>query len=65
MWILYGLCAGVVLGLYDVWTKKAMTANNVIPVVMWSSLFGALFWAPLVATNFDYFAMHIGDVFSP
>jgi drug/metabolite transporter (DMT)-like permease len=46
MWIAYGLGAGVMLGLYDVWTKKAMTGNAVIPVVMWSSLFGALVWVP-------------------
>ena len=46
MWIAYGLGAGVMLGLYDVWTKKAMKGNAVIPVVMWSSLFGALVWVP-------------------
>ncbi|NVJ27446.1 DMT family transporter [Myxococcus sp. AM011] len=48
MWIAYGLGAGVMLGLYDVWTKKAMTGNSVIPVVMWSSLFGALCWVPVL-----------------
>ena len=48
MWIAYGLGAGVMLGLYDVWTKKAMTDNDVIPVVMWSSLFGALVWVPVL-----------------
>jgi transporter family protein len=51
MWIAYGLGAGVMLGLYDVWTKKAMTGNDVIPVVMWSSLFGALVWVPVLFTG--------------
>ncbi|WP_143326029.1 EamA family transporter [Vandammella animalimorsus] len=43
-WIGFGILAGVVLGLYDYWTKKAMTGNMVITIVFWSSLFGALAW---------------------
>ena len=46
MWMVYGLLAGVLLGLYDFWTKKAMDGNNVIPIVFWSSIFGALAWLP-------------------
>jgi bacterial/archaeal transporter family protein len=44
-----------VLGLYDIWTKRAMMGNSVIPVVTWSSLFGAAFWLPaffLTRTSF-------------
>jgi bacterial/archaeal transporter family protein len=52
MWIYYGLGAGVMLGFYDVWTKRAMAGNSVIPVVMWSSLFGALFWLPSLVPGF-------------
>jgi len=46
MWVLFGISAGAILGLYDFWTKKAMTGNAVLPVVFWSSLFGALAWIP-------------------
>jgi bacterial/archaeal transporter family protein len=46
MWMVFGLSAGCLLGLYDFWTKKAMDGNNVIPIVFWSSLFGALAWLP-------------------
>ncbi|WP_282093642.1 EamA family transporter [Epibacterium ulvae] len=44
MWITYGLTAGVVLGLYDYWTKKGMDGNGVMAVVFWSSFFGAAAW---------------------
>lgn len=44
--MILGLMAGVILGFYDYWTKKATSGNNVISVVFWSSLFGALAWFP-------------------
>lgn len=44
MWMLFGVSAGVILGFYDYWTKKAMDQNTVVAVVFWSSLFGALAW---------------------
>ncbi len=44
MWVYWGLGAGVILGLYDYWTKKGMEGNGVMAVVFWSSLFGALAW---------------------
>jgi bacterial/archaeal transporter family protein len=50
MWIAYGLSAGFVLGLYDIWTKKGMTGNSVLAVVFWSSIFGLLCWIPLLIT---------------
>ncbi|MDD7971964.1 EamA family transporter [Roseinatronobacter alkalisoli] len=43
-WVGFGLLAGVILGLYDYWTKKAMSRNMVMTVVFWSALFGALAW---------------------
>jgi len=43
-WALYGISAGVILGLYDISTKHAMTNNSVLPIVVWSSAFGALAW---------------------
>jgi len=46
MWMISGISAGLLLGFYDFWTKKAMIGNTVIPVVFWSSLFGFLLWIP-------------------
>ncbi|MBD9597770.1 DMT family transporter [Ensifer sp. ENS05] len=46
MWMLLGISAGGILGLYDYWTKRATTGNSVLQVVFWSSFFGALAWLP-------------------
>lgn len=43
-WALYGISAGLILGLYDIFTKHAMTNNGVFAIVLWSSAFGALSW---------------------
>jgi drug/metabolite transporter (DMT)-like permease len=43
-WALYGICAGLILGLYDIFTKHAMTNNGVFAICCWSSAFGALAW---------------------
>ncbi len=45
-WIAFGILAGIVLGFYDYWTKKAMEGNGVFAVVFWSSMFGAAAWLP-------------------
>ncbi|REE67479.1 MULTISPECIES: EamA family transporter [Pantoea] len=47
MWIYYGVSAGVILGFYDFWTKKAMSGNGLFQVVFYSSFFGALLWLPV------------------
>jgi len=43
---MFGISSGVILGLYDYWTKRAMHENPVLPIVFWSSLFGAIAWFP-------------------
>lgn len=55
MWIVFGIMAGLILGLYDFWTKKAMTGNNIFSVVFWSSLFGALAWAIYFVPGIEVF----------
>ncbi|MTH95629.1 DMT family transporter [Roseibium sp. RKSG952] len=61
-WILFGLLAGITLGFYDYWTKKAMTGNGVFPVVFWSSMFGAFAWLPFFTpfTSSSSFHVDIG-----
>ncbi|MCJ9751407.1 DMT family transporter [Neorhizobium sp. BETTINA12A] len=58
MWMVFGISAGALLGLYDFWTKKAMTGNSVIPIVFWSAFFGGLVWLPAffpIAQTFDLY----------
>lgn len=45
-WLVFGLLAGITLGFYDFWTKKAMAGNGIFPVVFASALFGGLAWVP-------------------
>ncbi len=52
MWIAFGLTAGIILGFYDFWTKKSMDRNNVIIIVLWSSLFGMLAWSSVIAIDY-------------
>ncbi|OWV82250.1 hypothetical protein ATY77_03160 [Rhizobium sp. R634] len=59
MWMVFGLSAGALLGLYDFWTKKAMDGNGVIPIVFWSSLFGAFAWIPAFLPVSDAFGFHV------
>lgn len=59
MWMVFGLAAGGLLGLYDFWTKKAMGENSVVPIVFWSSFFGALAWLPAFLPVSEPFAFHV------
>jgi len=59
MWMVFGLSAGALLGLYDFWTKKAMNGNSVMPIVFWSSLFGALAWVPAFLPASENLGFHV------
>ena len=48
MWILYGIISALFLGIYDISKKAALNRNAVFPVLLISTLFGALPWIPLV-----------------
>jgi len=45
-WMALGIIAGIVLGFYDYWTKKAMVNNNAVDVTFLSAFVGALLWIP-------------------
>jgi transporter family protein len=48
MWIFYGIISALFLGVYDISKKAALNRNAVMPVLLISTLFGALPWIPLV-----------------
>jgi transporter family protein len=48
MWIFYGIISALFLGIYDISKKAALNRNAVFPVLLISTLFGALPWIPLV-----------------
>lgn len=55
-WITLGLLAGLVLGAYDFLTKLALKEKNVLEVVFWCSVMGALVWLPFffVPVGFEH-----------
>lgn len=45
-WIILGLCAGLILGIYDFFTKISLREKNVLEVVFLSSVIGCFLWLP-------------------
>ncbi len=48
MWVLYAFLSAALLGLYDVAKKRAVTANAVLPVLLFTTLSSAILFAPLL-----------------
>jgi len=51
LWVLLGICSAVLLGFYEVGRKHAVNDNAVIPVLLGSTLFGALLVVPVIALS--------------
>jgi transporter family protein len=58
-WILQAMLAGLIIGLYDFWTKKAMVNHSVANVVLGSSLAGALCWMPAFHPAIRGYPIHV------
>lgn len=52
MWILLAICSSVCLGIYDVFRKKSLENNAVLPVLFFSNLTGALIFLPFILISF-------------
>jgi bacterial/archaeal transporter family protein len=52
MWILLAICSSVCLGIYDVFRKKSLDNNAVIPVLFLSNLTGASIFLPFILMSF-------------
>lgn len=48
MWIVFAFCSAALLGFYDVFKKKALVGNAVIPVLALNTLFCSLIFAPFI-----------------
>ena len=48
MWILFALVSACLLGLYDVFKKRSLQQNAVIPVLLLNCIFCSLFFLPLI-----------------
>ncbi len=48
MWLLLAFLSAAMLGLYDVAKKRAVTANAVLPVLLLTTLFSTIIFAPMI-----------------
>lgn len=48
MWLLLAFCSAVLLGFYDVFKKKSLNNNAVLPVLGLNTLFSSLIFSPLI-----------------
>lgn len=48
MWLFLAFCSAALLGFYDVFKKKALTGNALIPVLTLNTLFCTLIFLPLI-----------------
>lgn len=54
MWIILALISSVFLGFYDVFKKLSVNKNAVLPVLLGSTITGAVLVSPLVAGSYFY-----------
>ena len=47
MWIIYAFLSAFMLGFYDVFKKKSLTGNAVIPILLLNTLFSSILFLPI------------------
>lgn len=52
MWVFFALCSAFFLGIYDIFKKKSLTDNAVIPVLFFSVLVSSLLFLPVMAATY-------------
>ena len=52
MWLLLAFCSAVLLGFYDVFKKKSLTGNAVLPVLGLNTLFSSLIFLPFILVSY-------------
>jgi len=57
MWILLAVCSSICLGIYDIFRKKSLENNAVLPVLFISNITGALIFLPFIVIS--YFFPHV------
>jgi transporter family protein len=54
MWILLAICSSLCIGIYDIFRKKSLENNAVLPVLFFSNLTGALIFLPFILVSFTF-----------
>ena len=48
MWVLLAVCSSILLGIYDIFRKKSLENNAVLPVLFFSTLTSAIIFLPFI-----------------
>lgn len=48
MWLLLAFCSAALLGFYDVFKKKSLSNNAVLPVLALNTLFSSIIFIPFI-----------------
>ena len=51
MWIILAMVSSLCLGVYDIFKKLSVTGNNVLTVLFFNTLFGAIFMSPVLIST--------------
>lgn len=51
MWLFLAFCSAVLLGFYDVFKKKSLAGNAVLPVLAFNTLFSSLIFLPFILVS--------------
>lgn len=52
MWLLFAFCSAALLGFYDVFKKKSLAGNAVLPVLGLNTLFSSLIFLPFILLSY-------------
>lgn len=52
MWLLLAFCSAVLLGFYDVFKKKSLASNAVLPVLFLNTFFSSLIFLPFIILSY-------------
>lgn len=63
MWLLLAFCSAMLLGFYDVFKKKSLSNNAVLPVLGLNTLFSSLIFLPFILVSFYQPSALAGSIF--
>ena len=61
MWIILAIASALCLGVYDIFKKLSLNGNNVLTVLFFNTLFGALLMSPIIVQCLMNGSIGLGD----
>ena len=63
MWILLAVTSALCLGVYDIFKKISLNGNNVLTVLFFNTLFGALLMSPIIVEGLIHGNVGLGETY--